>query len=233
MSTFYATFSDLDSARGTIRALLASGLTSDDVSVVARVPHGISGTFGEITETGRLADATTLVGRSDDPADFGQSQGLGLQPESAIGGGIATITSDDDVSEVSEMDDSQSAAEDLNSPFVATRAAVSDPDHDSDDSLEEVTIPGFGIVLGSGALATAALIFANHVETEGLSALEMFLRSEGVPAGTAAELVLVVHGGGAIIAVAIAPADTNPMQVEEVAMRHGATSANLFDGLRY
>lgn len=233
MSTFYATFSDLESAKGVVRSLLASGMTSDDVSVVARVAHGINGTFGEISETGRLADATTLVGRSDDPADFGQVRGPGLQPESAIGGGIATITSDDDVSEVSEMDDSQSAAEDMNSPLMAARTPAPEPDHDADDSLEAVTIPGFGVVLGSGALATAALVFANHVETEGLGELEMFLRSEGVPAVTAAELVLVVHGGGAIISVAIAPADTNPMMVEEVAMRNGATSANLFDGLRF
>ncbi len=208
-------------------------MTSDDVSVVARVPHGISDTFGEISETGHLADATTLVGRSDDPTDSGQSREPGLQPESAIGGGIATITSDDDVSELSEMDDSQSAAEDLNSPFTASPRPTSDPDHDADDSLEAVTIPGFGIVLGGGALATAALVFANHVETEGLGELEMFLRSEGVPPETAAELVLVVHGGGAIISVAVAPAATNPLEVEELAMSHGATSANLFDGPRF
>lgn len=103
----------------------------------------------------------------------------------------------------------------------------------NDDGLDSIVVPGFGVVMGGGALATAALDFINpngHHETDSLI---IHLRDEGVPGERAQELRKAFEQGGAVIAIEIVPGEVNEEQVETTTERHGAENAGLFDAPRF
>lgn len=103
----------------------------------------------------------------------------------------------------------------------------------NDDSLESLVVPGFGIVMGGGALATAALDFINPESTSDASSLVSHLRDEGVPAEQAKAYRHAFESGKAIIAVNITPGEVNEQAVEEIAGRHGAQLGALYDAPRF
>ncbi len=259
MSTFIATYPDVPSAQQALRSLLGDGISSDDISLVA---HSEGNQTSMEAGTGRLADATYLVGRDDDPIDSptpaGDEYRTSYLAESNIGGGIATSSPDDDVSQVAEMDDSQSAAEDMISPpedrpysrhevddlqetlksgFPTTVPEIDGPaplgpDHEADESVYTIAIPGFGLVIGGGALATVALDFAGSSQ-EGRNHFKSFLENEGVPGSEASSMLETLEAGGAVLSISIIPGETNPDAIEALAHQTGATTAALYDAPRF
>ncbi len=276
MSTFYATFDDTARARELVRTLLRSGVASDDLSLVLRaedadgLPSDTLGTEDEgmIESVSSVGDATAFVGREDDPtpndpfAADAPFAGYTSVYESNIGGGISTVEKGRNVDSVDQMDDSQSAAEDMISP----PHEISQSEHEKDDialtlqtgfptpvpvidndltdvegpaqdqyeeGMDAITVPGFGTLIGGGALATAALDFMNP-ESVGISdSLVTHLRDEGVPRERAQTYQEAFEQGAALLAVAIVPGEISAGVVESLAERHGARNAETFDAPRF
>ncbi|MGV3618220.1 MAG: hypothetical protein ACO1SV_23070 [Fimbriimonas sp.] len=103
----------------------------------------------------------------------------------------------------------------------------------NDDSLDTIVVPGFGMVMGGGALATAALDFLNPNGKHETDSLVNHLRDEGVPGDRAEALRDAFESGSAVVAVEIVPGETNEEQVEATSERHGAENAGLFDAPRF
>jgi hypothetical protein len=204
-----------------------------------------------------LTDASYYVGRPDDPAQPPKSKApRDYLEQSDIGYGISSSSPNDDVSSVDEMDDSQSAAEALLEPselrsygsredegleeaadgkFPTRVPEIDDfrqdfgPDStDVARSLESVEVPRFGLVMGGGALATAA------ISREGASTdLMNFLQDEGMSVSEAQDFLSEFRRGKTILAVAVVPGEVDAPRVEELAETEGADVAVTRDAPRY
>ena len=181
--------------------------------------------------------------------------------ESPIGGGISTATPDDDVDSVDESDDSQRLAEDNYEPGVSP-SQMDQELHDLDlavntgfpnkpagldnfpkssvpaiedleRSLETIDVPGFGVVIGSGPLATAVLDYGDGDPSDDVPEMMKHFREEGVPDDLASSYIKQLDDGRAILAVGLVPGEVEPPLVEAVADQFGATDVNTFDAPRY
>ena len=259
MSTFFASFDDLQSARNMLDELVRGGVRPDDVSLVTR----------QVVNNDRpmsVGDATAFVGRKDDPvvdslipphnknlADLSTTvQAMGTM-------GIDTSHIGDDVESVDQNDDSQWASEGMLEPPRMT----SQSEHERDDlgyalltgfpttvplqddvidseggrqdqfseSLEVVSIPGGGTVIGGGALATAGI---DAVGLSGdVSGLEAFLRDEGLGREAVEEFCCALGDNKVLVAVGVAPGEVREEAIESIAERWGAKNGCLFDAPRF
>jgi hypothetical protein len=235
-------------------SLLAHERYSEGIRWPGRdVPHVDDATF--LVGAPNDPEIDELVQQEPDP-----TRGLEIA-ESQVGGGIATDTRDDSISSIDESDDSQSRAEDtlepLNEPQSShelddlhlavntgfpTPVPLIDDEHSApntiprgatnlDDRLRALVIPGFGVVMGGGGLATAALDFANP---EGpANPLTAFLVDRGVPEESAQTLVESFIDGGALLAVSQAPDLLAEGRVEEIGAHHGARCTGTFGAPRH
>lgn len=176
--------------------------------------------------------------------------------ESPVSGGISTAQPEDSISSVDEADESQQLSEEGTYPFQSQgRREVMDleraiitgfptdvpriddfqptaqPDEDLDKSLETIIVPGFGVVMGGGELATAALALGG--ESKELKPVYDHLQEAGVEVETAGELIKTFEDGGAILSVELANGSTEAIHLEEWAERVGALIALTADGPRY
>lgn len=257
MSTFFAAFPDSIPAQQVIRQLLSDGIELDDISLVTRDSNGI-----ERLAPPSTGDASFFVDRSDDPEhDLVDTASRNADFEAAeisrIGGGISTSDKGQNVDSVDQMDDSQSAAEDNIWPREDTSSSEHDLDSlhlavntgyptpvtpldndfargasDFDRSLEAVDVPGFGVVMGGGDLATAAFDWSNQNGKVDTPNLLTYLHDEGVPPEPANELLGHLENGGAILAVALTP-QVDEGALTEVVERHGAITSGWFGAPRY
>ncbi|HWA84294.1 MAG TPA: hypothetical protein VG820_12695 [Fimbriimonadaceae bacterium] len=254
---FYAAFPDTVQAERMVRHLLEDGIELDDISLV--VPNE---TDIESSAPASVGDASYFVGRSDDPThDLVDERTPDADYEAAevspVGGGISTSDEGQNVEMIDEMDESQSVAEDDGWPRDDTshsRHELDDLDlavmtgfptpvtpldndfatgpSDEDRSLDAVRVPGLGLIIGGGDLATAAFDWAGKDGNPDASALLTYLQDEGVPPGTANELLAQFGNGSALLAVALV-AETDEDALEEVAEKYGAVTTGWFGSPRY
>lgn len=170
---------------------------------------------------------------------------------------IDTSNKATDVDSVDQMDDSQNEVEFMISPHDGISHSAHEKDdlalavltgfptassnfaeepsdpftlqEESEEGLEVIEISGVGLVIGGGALATAAL----DLGVQGNACLVKFLVEEGVPEEIAETLQKDFEAGQAIIAIEITPGKLDEAAVEEIVERHGATNGELYDAPRY
>ena len=181
--------------------------------------------------------------------------------ESPIGGGISTATPDDVVDSVDQSDDSQSLAEDSFEPGYSPSQAdqeVHDLDlavetgfpnkpegidgfpkssvpgiEDLERSLEAIDVPGFGVVLGGGPLATAVLDYGDGDPSDDEPEMMKHFRDEGIPDDWAHNYLDSLDKGEALLAVGLVPGEVESPLLESVAAEFGARSSAMFDAPRY
>ncbi|CAN5365155.1 hypothetical protein BH11ARM1_BH11ARM1_14920 [soil metagenome] len=254
MSTYLASFSSLNLAKKYAAELLMARVASDDISIVSR-EYGMS---SEIHNS----DATTFVGRTDDPdanPRFGdnltRTSAMTTTAESPIGG-IDTSNSDTDVDSVDQAEESQSLAEDQTYPnhgisygehqgdtaalSVLTGFPTDVPVIDKgpqtgpiDIDLDVTTFVNLGTSMGGGALATLGLDLIRRQETESARTVLEFLKGEGVSDEYAADFLEKFRNGEAITAVEITPGHSPEATIERLARESGATDGQLFDAPRF
>lgn len=256
MSTYYATFADHQRAKDALRELLRGGVRPDDASLL--LPgDSVSDTL-DISSGGTVGDASYRVGRSDDPASTYDREdptvAMTTIQASAVSG-VDTSNSAYTGDSTDQMDDSQSVAEDSLYPYreisqseheaddlamtVTTGFPTPIPEIDdirdgdemqdqNEEAMEAFDVPGFGAVLGNGALATVAL-GDGSVEPR----LEAFFKDDGVPTAAADDLLSSLREGHALLAVVATPGEIDEPTVEAIAGRNGGTDRGLFDAPRF
>ncbi|MEZ0324311.1 MAG: hypothetical protein ACAH95_00250 [Fimbriimonas sp.] len=256
MSTYFATFESLQSARNMLDELVRSGVRPDDVSLVTRQAS-------EQVEPASVGDATAFVGREDDPDQELLAERKNLSDLSnAVQGNISGIDTSDvatNVESVDQGDDSQSLSEDMLEPPRMTTQS----EHERDDlgltrltgfpttvpmlddikdaegarmdqmaeGLEMMSIPGAGTIVGGGALATAALDAIGPTQsTEGLMA---FLRDEGLSDDLARSYCEALGRNLVLVAVNVPVGAVREDAIEQIAERWGACDGGLVDAPRF
>jgi hypothetical protein len=181
--------------------------------------------------------------------------------ESRVGGGISTSNADDDVSGVDEMDDSQAAAEEMTYPanaqsfssqerfdvaqgastgfFNTTKpgpGGLSGPEPTNDflpeeSELTSLIVPGLGLVIGDGNLATSVIGAGVATEAGGSPAagLKEYLEDLAVPHDLAWMLASDFDRGGAVIAVATPPGEADSDVIQDVLTSVGARNVQLVE----
>jgi len=107
------------------------------------------------------------------------------------------------------------------------------PVEDLERSLEVIDVPGFGVVVGSGPLATAALDYGDGDSAGDGNEIMRYLREEGIPDAAVKDYMAALEEGKAILAVGLVPGEVESPVVEAVADKFGATSSATFDAPRY
>lgn len=256
MSTYYATFADHQRAKDALRELLRGGVRPDDASLL--LPGDASSDAADLTANSSVGDASYRVGRSDDPArpDVQRDALTELTTiERSDISGIDTSNRAYTGDSVDQMDDSQTVAEDMIYPYrnisqsthehddlaltVTTGVPTPIPEIDdirdgdemqdqNEEALEALEVPGFGLALGNGALATAAL-GDGDVEAR----LTEFFKDDGVPTATADDLLTALREGHGLLAIVATPGEIDEPTVEAIAQRNGGTDRGLFDAPRF
>jgi hypothetical protein len=171
--------------------------------------------------------------------------------------GIDTSDRGKDVEMLDQMDDSQSEAEGgmLHPPLGITNEAHEKDDialtvltgfptdiptieplpsgdfemqDQNEEALEALDVPNFGVVLGNGALATAAL-----GDGDLDARLTSFFEDDGVPTAAIDDLISALHEGQGVLAIVATPGEIDEPTVEAIAERHGGFNRGLFDAPRY
>jgi len=265
LPTMFASYLSREQAERLVGALLEAGVPAEDLSVVVRTDPSPP---GEKTHLCESRDGLAIVdsGEGNSPM-FGHSaketEGSFLY-ESRIGGGISTSSPDDDVSTVDEMDDSQTAAEEMSYPANAksyssqerldvTRATntgffnTTDPGleglgltdtgeesygiHESD--ISSVIVPGVGLVIGDGALATSLVGAGVATEVGGAPAATIleYLEDTGVPYELAFMLAKDFRTGGAIVAIATPPGGLDLEITQRLLEENGARNVQMVEAV--
>ncbi len=96
-------------------------------------------------------------------------------------------------------------------------------------SIAALAVPGFGLVLGGGALAAA---LGATALTAGAGAIAGgatgYLKDQGVPADAAERYHGVVTAGGAVLSVAIPSGDVDQATASAVLSKYGASDVNAY-----
>lgn len=94
-------------------------------------------------------------------------------------------------------------------------------------ALASLFIPGFGLVIGGGALATALMAATGTAAAGALAGgVTGFLVDQGIPHEVAVDLEKAMKHGGAIIAVALGR-DEHLAQAKEILSKYKASSVTL------
>ena len=99
--------------------------------------------------------------------------------------------------------------------------------------LETISVPGRGVVIGSGGLSTAALDLLSLSDGQSWETFSNFLIEEGLTEAEAASYRDAICAGQTMIAVEIVPGRVSETLVETVIERRGGAKAQLFDAPRF
>lgn len=199
--TLYASFVDAGHAERAAGALLDHGVRSQDISFIANESF-----VDADRQVVAAPDATVIY---NDPTDVKSVKEIN-EAEHAAKAGISTTTSADVVS---------GAAKGVGvGAGVGVLAAAA-----------MLFVPGFGWVLGGGALATA-LIAAAATTAAGAAAggVYGYLRDQGLPEDAVTHYTDTVMQGGAVIAVQCPSGEVDQATIQTLLAKYEATNINHF-----
>jgi hypothetical protein len=96
-------------------------------------------------------------------------------------------------------------------------------------ALAAMFVPGIGLVLGAGALATALGATAGTIAGgAAIGAVVGYMMDQGVPAEIAARYKDSLRTGGAMLAVTVPYGDADQAAIEDALVKYDATDINLY-----
>jgi hypothetical protein len=249
--TIYASFADVAQAEKAAGALLDYGVRREDLSLV--VNGGTDGSLGQEQEVGvpvvAYEGATSYSG-----LNYGASTVAPSLPGTYVGSapvyGDVTPTADYDTARTDRYDRSTANAygntNDSSSGDAAAKSGITTTTAEDAGvgalkgtgiglglgvlaGLASLIVPGVGLVLGGGALATA---IGAAALTTGAGAIAGgavgYLKDQGVPEAAAHKFQETIGTGGAIIAVSL-PSNAVDLQAAELVLnKYGAADISSY-----
>lgn len=233
-NTIYASFNDSDLAERAAGALLDFGVRPDDLSLVQNqrtasqvITEPVGGqTFVENPPLGTVAEpnervdyyvdgpqtpVTTTYVKTDPSDDRDDKDDL----EAKAKYGISTTTTAD-----AEAGAAKGVAWGAGVGIIAAIASLA--------------VPGFGLILGGGALAIA---LAGVAASAGAGAIAGgvtgYLKDQGVNDSDAQVYISAVNNGGALLAVTIPSADVLELDARAILVKYGASNINSYSTRGY
>lgn len=101
-------------------------------------------------------------------------------------------------------------------------------------ALTSLVVPGFGLVIGGGALAAALGAFAASTGAGAVAgAVTGYLKDQGVDEDTAAHYERTIGEGGALIAITLPSGNVDELKAREILNKYGAANVNSFAARGY
>jgi hypothetical protein len=199
MKTIYASFADLDMAEKATGALMDFGVDEADITLVV---HESLADGAEVKSSSRDDSYHTMV--VDRTAPVHEREELGAKS------GISTTTAEDAGSGAAK-----GAGIGLGVGVLA--------------GLASLTLPGFGIVLGGGALATALAGAAGATAAGAVAGgVTGYLKDQGVPEHAAQPYHEHFERGGCVLAVTVPSNEVGQATAEDVLDKYGAVNINSY-----
>jgi len=225
--TIYASFADASLAEKAAGALLDYGVRNEDISLVSRergtedetsrrdyTAH--SATLAEREGTTTYADRTTdtdYTDRDSNTTVIDHSTGQGDRTELAAKQGLSTTTPGD------------AAAGAAKGAGIGLGVGVL-------AALASLVIPGFGLVVGGGALATALAGAAGATAAGAVAGgVHGYLKDQGVPDQVAMDYDHAVKTGGAVLAVSVPSGDMDEATCREILAKYNANNVNSYGAM--
>jgi hypothetical protein len=200
MSTLYVTFPDYNHAERAVAALLDNGVSKVDISLVSNHP--------EYTSRDAYGNALDANGNFADPNRNPAEDAR--NPVDDASSGVTTTTA---------ADSGKGAAEGAGIGLGLGILA----------GLASLVVPGFGLVLGGGALATALGIAG--VTTVGgavVGAVTGSLIDMGVPANSAETYSDHLSGGGALVSVRLPSGNVDQANAADILRKYDGSNINVY-----
>ena len=242
--TIYASFADASLAEKAAGALLDYGVRNEDISLVSRergtdedtsrrdyTAH--SATLAEREGTTTYADRneaapvreeptgsriysttdTDYTDRDSNTTVIDHSTGQGDRTELAAKQGLSTTTPGD------------AAAGAAKGAGIVLGVGVL-------AALATLVIPGFGLVVGGGALATALAGAAGATAAGAVAGgVHGYLKDQGVPDQVAMDYDHAVKTGGAVLAVSVPSGDVDEATCREILAKYSANNVNTYGAM--
>jgi len=210
-NTIYAAFADPDRAERAVGALLDHGVRPEDISVVRNHP-------GE------------TISASIPPPPVTTSEGTVVSTPTS-GTYAPPVTARDE--DLNDIETSAKKGISITSPADAGAGAIKGTAWGAGlgvlAAIAAVTVPGFGIVLGGGALATALGAVAASAGAGAVAgAVTGYLKDQGVDEKNALHYEETIGSGGALVAVSVPSGGIDEMRVNEILTKYGATGVNSY-----
>jgi uncharacterized membrane protein len=249
-NTLYAAFNDAALAEKAAGALLDHGVRAEDLSLVQHESRYSTGTTTVAQDTGisPRVEGEMTGARMDSPGVVGTGtyvEPADMDDDFAVNRNQAeydremTETDADAKNVRSDVDDVDKAESSAKHGLSTTTGA--DAGHAAVTggawglgigavaALASLLIPGVGIVVGGGALATA---IAGLVATTGAGAVTGavtgYLKDQGVEEQVAQKYGETVTGGGAILALHVPSGDVDEAKARQMLEKYGATNVNTY-----
>ncbi len=219
--TLYATFSLPKEAEKAAGALLDRGVRAEDLSVV-KTPGP-----GESIGTAPSAVASNVVHSPGLPSTESGPIGsvYGVTPEPLEDAGQRAVEFEETKDDATATEDAKSGAI-KGSMIGAGLGAVA--------VLAAFIVPGVGIVLGAGALASAiAGVAATAGAGAAAGAIVGYLKDMGVDEEVAGEYGEAIQQGGAVLAVTLPSGEVDKEEAAALLREHGATNVNHYASRGY
>ena len=250
MAHIYASFSDAAQAEKAAGALLDHGIRTEDISIVAHdayhntrqtsgtnFSNAARGTGNTLAGTGdRLAGAATgAVGATALSAGYANAAA-----ERGAGGTTTTDTGYENRAVTNEMDEDDSSVDNAAKHGISTTT----PEDAGEGAvkgtgiglavgavaaLASLLVPGVGLVLGGGALASAlggtALAAGAGAIAGGATG---YLKDQGVPSDMAQQYHSTVENGGALLSVNTPSGNATEADVQSVIAKYGGSNVNSY-----
>lgn len=237
MAHLYASFQDAALAEKAAGALLDYGVRKEDLSIVANNAYGETRTTHSVgdhfAQTGdRMAGAvTSAVGA--DAAASGYEAGAARREANAPGALNDYGTIETDRTTGGDVENAAKSGISTTTPEDAGAGAVKGAEIGLGvgilAGLASLLVPGVGLVLGGGALASAigaaALTTGAGAIAGGVTG---YLKEQGVPGDAAERYQGIVEHGGAVLNVNLPSGNVDQATAEQVIAKYHATDVNLY-----
>ena len=226
-NTIFASFSDPKMAEKAAGALLDHGLRSEDLSIIQSHKWRTAS-----AEEVAAPQTPTMVYIS--PNASGQSTGVspfGVMPMVTMVDGVTPqVERFEDLPNFEELAKhgiSTTTTEDAGAgalsglPWGVGLGTIA--------AIASLFVPGFGLVIGGGALATAIIgIAASAGAGAAAGALTGYLKDQGVPSHLVAEYEGTINAGGAILGATIPSGDVDESCAWEVLNKYAGTHVTSY-----
>jgi len=201
--TLYATFNDASLAERAVGALLDHGVRNEDISVISR-------DVNRCAEAGHGVTVTSTVDSKGNDIRANHEEAYSDHAERAAKAGLSTTTSGD-----AESGAVKGAGIGLG---VGVAAAIA-----------SLIIPGFGLVLGGGALAVALAGTAGATAAGAVAGgVTGYLKDQGVPDAAATDYDHAYKNGSAILSVYVPSGKLSRSEIEGILSKYRASYVQTY-----
>ena len=217
-ATLYATFNDSSLAEKAVGALLDHGVRNEDISVISKEanPKYSQENCRDVHRTGEAGHdviVTSTVDEKGNDIPANHEAADSNRAEKAGKTGLSTTTAGD-----AEAGAAKGAGVGLG---VGVAAAIA-----------SMVIPGFGLVLGGGALAIALAGTAGATAAGAVAGgVTGYLKDQGVPDDAATDYDRAYKNGSAVLTVHVPSGKLSLGEVEGILSKYQATDVHSYAGM--